>query len=121
MKENTIGFIENNNYEVLSVENGHCEMSAKITDTSLNPYNTAHGGFIFGLADTAAGLAAKSTGRNAMTLTSSINYLHAIRTGSIKAVANCIKDGKNISVYDVDLYDENDRLCVKSNFTYFYI
>ena len=120
MKNN--GFIENNNYKLVYEEQGYAVLEADITDTSLNPYNTAHGGFIFGLADTAAGIAAHSFGRNAMTVNANIEYLHAITSKKIKAEAKCIKNGKTISVFDVDIIDlERDRVAAKSTVTYFYI
>lgn len=115
------GFILNNNYKLVVAENNYCEMTADITETSLNPYNHAHGGFIFGLADTAAGLAARTTGRNAVTVNSTIDYLHAVKGKQIKAKARCIKEGRTISVYEVSVYDENERLVAKASVTYFYI
>ena len=45
------GFIANNNFKLVSVENKNCILKAKITETSVNPYGFPHGGFIFGLAD----------------------------------------------------------------------
>lgn len=115
------GFIKNNNYKIVVLKDNYCEMEASITDTSLNPYAVAHGGFIFGLADTAAGIAIYNTGRKAMTINSSIDFLHMVKGNKLKAIANCIKDGKNICVYEVLIYDELDCLVAKSNLTYFYI
>ena len=114
------GFIANNNYKLVSVENGNSVLSADITETSLNPYGFPHGGFIFGLADTAAGVAARSNGRNAMTVSADIDYLHAAKGTKLTAEAICIKDGKTISVYEVSISDEK-RLIAKASFTYFYI
>ena len=51
------GFISANNYEVVKVEENYCELEGIITDTSTNHLGIAHGGYIFGLADTAAGIA----------------------------------------------------------------
>ncbi len=123
MKEEQIesGFIFNNNYKLESAAEGKAVMSATITETSLNPYSTAHGGFIFGLADTAAGLACNTFGRPAMTVNANIEYLHAVKGNKIIAEAKCIKNGKTISVYEVDIYDEDKRVVAKSTITYFYI
>ena len=118
----TKGFIECNNYKLVSEEEGHVVLEAEITESSLNPYNTAHGGFIFGLADTAAGIAAHSFGRNAMTVNANIEYLHAIASKKIKAEAKCIKNGKTISVFEVYITDlDRDRIAAISTVTYFYI
>lgn len=115
-------FINNNNYKVISAEEGHVFMEADITETSLNPYNTAHGGYIFGLADTAAGYAAHSFGRNAMTVNANIEYLHAITGKKLSAEAKCIKNGRTISVFEVYIRDlEKNRDAAKATVTYFYI
>ena len=119
MEQNN-GFIQNNNYVTELCENGRSVLTAKITETSLNPYGVPHGGFIFGLADTAAGAAASSTGRPAMTVSADIDYLHSAKGDTLRAEAECIKDGKTISVYEVSIYD-NTRLVSKGSFTYFYI
>ena len=115
------GFIKNNNYKLVSIGDRTCIMEADIVETSLNPYNTAHGGFIFGLADTAAGIACRTTGRSAMTINATIDYLHYVVGSKIKAEAKCIKDGKTITSYEVYIYDDKDNLVSKSNITYFYM
>ena len=65
------GFIKNNNYRIINIDEQGCKIEGKITDTSLNPFGIAHGGFIFGLVDTTAGLLANLFG-NAVTTNSSI-------------------------------------------------
>lgn len=116
------GFIENNNYKLISVNEGHAIMEADITNKSLNPHKTAHGGFIFGLADTTAGIAAHSFGRKAMTINANIEYLHAVTGKKISAEAKCIKNGKTISVFEVYIRDlDKDRDAAKATITYFYI
>lgn len=115
------GFIEANNYEVIKVEDNYCEMIGTITKTSTNHFNTAHGGYIFGLADTAAGIAAMTDGRTAVTISSNINYLKPAATPTIKAVASCIKKGKTISFFEVKIYDDKDNLIADANINYCYI
>ena len=69
------GFIQHNNYKISEVSDGYCVMIAEICDNSLNPFNMAHGGFIFGLGDTVLGMASSVHGRPAVTLNSTINFL----------------------------------------------
>ena len=115
------GFVSNNNYKLIDVDDNYCELEGIITDTSLNPYNIAHGGYIFGLADTAAGIAARTKGRNAVTVSSSISYIRMVKGKSIKAIAKCLKEGKNISNYEVDILDDNNKLAAKVLVEYYYI
>ena len=60
------GFISNNNIKVEEVKENYAKLSSTIEEKSLNPYGIVHGGLLFGLADTAMGIAAKTTGQNAV-------------------------------------------------------
>lgn len=115
------GFIEANNYEVIKVENNYCEMQGIITETSTNHFKVAHGGYIFGLADTAAGIAAMTDGRTAVTISSNIDYLKPATTKTLKAIATCTKSGKTISFFEVKVYDEEEKLIAKASINYCYI
>ena len=115
------GFIEANNYEVIKVEPNYCELEGIITNTSTNHLNIVHGGYIFGLADTAAGIAAMTDGRNAVTINSSIIYLKPSKGNKLKAIAKCIKNGKNVAFFEVSVYDDNDVLTSVANITYQYL
>ena len=115
------GFIFSNNYSVLKLEENYCEMEGVITESSLNPYGIVHGGYLFGLADTVGGLAARASGRNAVTINANIDYLKSCSGGKVKAIAKCLKCGKTISVYEVFVYDERDNLIVKASLSYFFV
>ena len=115
------GFVNNNGYTVIKVEEHYCEMEALITDASKNPFGIAHGGFIFGLADTAAGIAAMTDERVAVTINSSIDYLKPGKGDKLIAKASVVKSGKSISVVDVFIYDRDLELISKAVVTYFYM
>ena len=118
---NDNGFIKANNYKVIKVEDNYCELVGSITDKSLNPFGIAHGGYIFGLADTAAGIAAMTNGKKAVTINSTIDYLNMAKGNSLKAIAKCLKGGKNISNFEVFIYDDKETLIAKSNINYYYL
>ena len=40
----TPGFIKHNNYKLEEVTNEYCKMSVELTENSINPNQTAHGG-----------------------------------------------------------------------------
>ena len=115
------GFVHNNNMEVVEVGEDYAVMEALITEESKNLYGIAHGGFIYGLADSASGLACFATGRSAVTVDGNINYFHPAKSGKLKAVAKGVKVGKSISTYEVRIYDESEELIAIANFNYFYI
>ena len=114
------GFVSSNNYKLIDVKENYCKLEGIITDSSLNPYGIAHGGYIFGLADTASGIAARSKGRSAVTSSSTINYLRKVKGNKIVAEAICLKEGFNVSNYEVSIYEE-DKLVAKALIEYFYI
>lgn len=113
------GFIKANNYSILKVEQNYCEMEGIITETSLNHLNIAHGGYIFGLADTAGGIAAMTDGKNVVTIDSNIYYFKQAKGEKIKAIAKLLKVGKNISIYEVLINNEKDDLIAKATITYY--
>ena len=119
--ESVGGFIKNNHYTLVDIKKDYCVMEALVQEESLNPYGMVHGGFLFGLADTAAGVAARSNGRKAVTLSSHIEYLHACHGNKIKAVVEAVKVGKSVSVYEASIYDDKDVKVAKTTIDYFYI
>ena len=119
--ESSYGFIKNNRYSVVEIDNGYCKMEGLISEDSLNPYGIVHGGYIFGLADTAAGIAVSSIGRKAVTISSSIVYLRKVNGNKLIAIAKCLKMGSSIASCDVELFDELDNLVSKVLLEYHYI
>ena len=115
------GFIGNNNYNIIKVEEGYCELEGIISETSYNNMNIVHGGYIFGLADTAAGIAAMTDERVAVTVDSSIQYLKPGKGSKLKAVAKSLKVGKSVGFFEVLIYDLDDSLIAKANINYFYM
>lgn len=118
---NIKGFIKANNYNIIKVENNYCEMEGIITETSMNHLGIVHGGYTFGLADTAAGIAAMSEGRNVVTIDSNINYFKPAKGNKIIAIAKSIKVGKTISVYEVNINNKENDLLAKATITYYYL
>ena len=118
---NDNGFIKANNYKIIKVEENYCELEGVLTETSINHLGIAHGGYIFGLADTAAGIAAMTNGRKAVTINSTIDYLNMGKGKNLLAVAKCLKVGKNISNFEVFIYDDENTLIAKSNINYYYL
>ena len=116
------GFIKLHKYELVSFDNSLCVLSAPIINDSLNPYGMAHGGFIYGLMDSCAGIhIALETKRNAVTTSSSLNFIKASKGSKIIAKSKIIKAGKTISTIEVSTYDDKDQLVAIGIFNYYYI
>ncbi len=115
------GFINNNNYNVIKVEENYCELEGILSESSLNNLGVAHGGYIFGLADTAAGIAAMTNGGNVVTVDSNISYFKPAKGDRIIAKANALKVGKTISVFEVEILDEKDDMVARATMTFYNI
>ncbi|MGE4549351.1 MAG: PaaI family thioesterase [Intestinibacillus sp.] len=106
---------------VLEISEGAATAELDLTPETLNPLGNAHGGTLFTLCDVAAGSAAASHGRVAVTLSSIINYLRPGKAGeTLRATASELKTGKNTSVYNVDVRDTEGALIANCTFTMFY-
>jgi acyl-CoA thioesterase len=106
---------------VLKLERGYAEVEMTVNDNSLNVLGSLHGGALYTLADTAAGVASLSYGITSVTLNGSMSYIKPVICGKVKAIASEISRGRKIGVYDVCINDENERLLAKAIFTMYII
>lgn len=119
-RNNIDGFAKNIGIKVLSISKGYAKASMDIDKSHLNPGNSVHGGCIFTLADTVGGVAAWSRGNYVVTTSSNITYLNpAIESKKLIGIAKEIKYGKSILVYEVEIWDEKDRLIAKATNSYY--
>jgi uncharacterized protein (TIGR00369 family) len=79
-----------------------------------------HGGALMTLADGAAAWCARlnvSAGDNTTTIESKTNFLRAVRSGFVEAVARPLHVGRTTIVVDTLLYDANHRLVARTSQT----
>ncbi len=117
----TPGFIKHNNFKVEEVTNEYCKMSVELTENSVNPNGIAHGGLLFGLADTTMGLLARTTGRNIVTINAQIDYLKPGKGSQITCIAEPLKAGKTTAVYRANIYNEEKTLISTVTGTFFFL
>ena len=104
---------------VTAAGNGQAEGELTIRTETKNPMGVVHGGALFTLADTVAGTAAFTTGRNCVTLDSSMQFLSAARGDKVRCVAKPKKAGRTIMVYEISITDSEERLVATGIFTFF--
>lgn len=119
--ENDEGFIKHNNIHIEELKDNCAKMSVEITPQSLNPSGIAHGGLIFGLADTAMGMAARTNGRNIVTVSSNIEYINAGIGSKLTALATATKVGANIAFYKCEIYINDEKLCAIATGTFYFV
>ena len=117
----TPGFIKHNNYKIEEETTKYCKMSVELTENSINPNQTAHGGLMFGLADTTMGVLARTTGRNVTTINAQIDYLKPGKGNKITCIAEPLKVGKSTAVYRANIYNEEETLISTVTGTYFFL
>ena len=116
------GFIEYHNFKFIDFSNNELIVEAPIEDNSLNPYGMVHGGLLFGLMDTCAGLHVfLETKREAVTISSNINYVKACKGSKIVAKSKPIKIGKNISIIEVYAYNDKGEIVTNGSFNFYFI
>ena len=115
------GFIKAQGFKVEDASNEMVKLSYKIKKDGFNPYGIIHGGVLFGLADTAAGILASIHNKKCVTVNGSINYINPAKSGKVYAISKCLKEGKKIGYYLVELFDEKDNLIATSNFNMYFL
>ena len=105
--------------QIVAIDEGYVKLQLKITPDALNPYGMIHGGMLFTMSDSCAGLCAITLGHKAVTLNSSISFLTSVGSGMIYAESELVHAGKTTTVVQVKIRDERDRLLCSSTFTMF--
>lgn len=90
--------------ELLEVRAGFARVAFIVRDDMLNGHATAHGGFIFALADTAFAYACNSRNHVNVALQCSISFAVAAKSGTrLEARAVERSSGSRTGTYDVDV------------------
>lgn len=89
---------------------GFARTRLEVSDRHLNNVGTVHGGAIFTLADFAFGVAAKSGGRVAVAIHTTLSFTKAVRTGTLVAEATEVSRSERLSVCSVRVTDEQGAL-----------
>jgi acyl-CoA thioesterase len=97
--------------QVLFVEEGKCSLKITVKSEMLNGFHIAHGGISYSLADSSLAFAANSHGQHCVSVETSISHLGKVSLGDeLTSVAKEIYRGKKTGVYEVDIFNQNQRL-----------
>lgn len=107
--------------DVIELSRAFVKMRLKVDEKTCNPYGIVHGGAIFTLCDSVAGLTAISTGAKCVTISNSMNFLRPATSGYIYASPEITHLGKTTLVIDVTVTDDFDKLVAKGTFTMYVI
>ena len=119
--ENESGYFHHNQYYIEEITEESITLKANINENSLNPYGIAHGGFIFGLGDTAMGILAREENKEVLTLNANIDFLRPGSGKELIAKSEMIKNGKKIKVLKENIYNEEGKLIASMTSNYMVI
>ncbi len=110
------------NYELVEANKGRLVLKTKVTENSLNPYQSAHGGYLYTLCDSTAGRVTALSGSLCVTLQASVNYLKEARENDVLTICGTlVHDGRSTKVVDVEITNEKEQKICKASFTMYVV
>lgn len=101
--------------ELICYEAGSVSIRTSINSTDLNPYGNAHGGYLYTLCDTLAGVCAFSSGSYCVTMQADIHYIKAVKENDILIFsAETVHNGRKTKVVNVSVTHEEELICQAS-------
>ena len=106
--------------ELLSLEEGHIFLKTIVNKSDANPYDMAHGGYLYTLCDNTAGVLGYSVGYYVVTQQASISYIASAKVDeTLKIEGKLLHNGRSSKVAEVTITNESERLICKGTFTLF--
>ncbi len=96
------------------------EASMPVDARTHQPFGLLHGGASAVLAETlgsVAGYLCTEDGHNVVGIEINANHLRAVRSGRVRGVCTALHTGGRHQVWQIDIFDEQDRLCCSSRLT----
>lgn len=114
-------FNEHIGIEFVAYEDGYCKTKLKVRPEFINPIGGLHGGLLYTIADSTAGVAAVhlGSGNTVTTVNGDMQFMRpALNLDYIFAEARIVKDGKRLVFLDVYVTDKEGTILAKGNFTF---
>jgi uncharacterized protein (TIGR00369 family) len=110
-----VGFDRLYGLEIVSIGDEEVVARVQVRDEILQPAGLVHGGVFASMAESmtsiATWLAVHETGKSAMGQSNQTSFLRPITSGTIHATGRRRHRGKSTWVWEVDITDDEDRLC----------
>lgn len=106
---------------ITSASSGEVRAEVQVRDDLKQPFGLVHGGVYAAIAESIASLGTAwevaADGRIAMGLGNQTSFLRPITTGTIHALATARHRGRTTWVWDVEIADDEGRVCVLTRMT----
>ena len=110
-----VGFDRLYGLEIVSIGEEEVRAQARVHDDLRQPAGLVHGGVFASMAESitsiATWLAVHEDGKSAQGLSNQTSFLRPITAGAVHAVARRRHHGRTTAVWEVDITDDQDRLC----------
>jgi uncharacterized protein (TIGR00369 family) len=110
-----VGFDRLYGLEIVSISDEEVVATVPVRDEILQPAGLVHGGVFASMAESmtsiATWLAVHESGRSAMGQSNQTSFLRPITSGTIHATGRRRHRGKTTWVWEVDITDDEGRLC----------
>jgi 1,4-dihydroxy-2-naphthoyl-CoA hydrolase len=107
--------------EIVSFSRDEVRARVEVRDHLKQPFGLVHGGVYAAVAESIASMgtawAVAPEGRIAMGLANQTSFLRPITQGTIHALATARHSGRTTWVWDVEITDDEGRLCVLTRMT----
>lgn len=103
-------YMKANHIHLVEVDVDCAKLRMRVADTALNGFGYVHGGALFGLADTAAGVAAFTDGRSYVTQSGDFHFIGNVTSGEVFAEARVIHRGRTLAIVEVKVFAQNGKL-----------
>jgi uncharacterized protein (TIGR00369 family) len=112
----TIGFVVDEGDEI-----GYCTGSLAVTARVCQPMGIVHGGVYAAMAETLASMgtarAVVPEGKVPLGMANHTSFLRPVSEGSVYSAARAIHRGRTTWVWDVEMRDDDGRLCATARVT----
>jgi uncharacterized protein (TIGR00369 family) len=116
-----IGFDQLYGLEIVELSDEQARGQVEVRDQIKQPYGLVHGGVYAAIAESLASLGTAlgvlTDGRIAMGLSNQTSFLRPITEGAVHAVAVPKHRGRSTWVWEVEMTDDDGRLCVLTRMT----
>lgn len=113
-------FTKKTNLRIVELKEGYAKGELRVDESLQNGMGMVHGGCLFSVMDTTAGIAAMTHGDQVTTLNGQVHYLHEARDcNELYVVAQVVKAGRTIINYNVKVMTEKEKVVCQGSFEYF--
>jgi 1,4-dihydroxy-2-naphthoyl-CoA hydrolase len=108
-------------FEIIEVKEDSARAQVPVTNRTLQPYGLVHGGVYAALAESLASMATAAAvwedGNIAVGLSNATSFVRPATGGTVHALATRRHRGRTTWIWDVDMTDDDGRLCATTRVT----